>query len=145
MKKFLPGVLVGVFVLTGARGAEDEVKDVLHAIETLNKAFHKGDAKVIKALLAEDHVAVTPYYGAPMTRDEQIKTLPDTKLTEYKAGKMTVRMLGKESALVTYPLTLKGTYKGKNVPTRNYASAVWVKKGAHWLETYYQETSLDAK
>ena len=71
--------------------------------------------------------------------------LPELKLTEYKAGKMTIKPLGKEAALVTYPLQMKGTYQGKPLPTKNLASAVWVKQGGKWREAYYQETALGAE
>src|SRR5688500_13399594 len=101
MNKLLAGVLAALLVVSATR-ADDGDKDVTGAIETLNKAFHKGDSRAVKALLTDDHVAVTPYYGGAQTRDEQIKSLPDLKLSEYKAGKMTVKMLGKDAALVTY-------------------------------------------
>ena len=53
--------------------------------------------------------------------------------------------LGRDVALVTYPLTMKGTFKGRDVPRSSIASAVWVKADGRWLETYYQETPLEGK
>ena len=79
------------------------------------------------------------------TKTEQVKSMPDFKLSEYGMGEMKVALLNKETALVTYPLTLKGTYKGKTVPLKNYASALWVLQGGKWLEAFYQETPLDGK
>jgi uncharacterized protein (TIGR02246 family) len=122
--------------------ADDAAKEVEKAISTLNDAFKTGHPEPIKALMTDDHVAVTPWAGT-QTRDEQVKTLPELKLSEYAAGKMTIRLLGPDAALVTYPLTMKGTFKGKDVPAKNFASAVWVKKDGKWLEAYYQETPLD--
>ncbi|HKB39930.1 MAG TPA: DUF4440 domain-containing protein, partial [Gemmataceae bacterium] len=69
----------------------------------------------------------------------------DLKLTEYAAAKTRVTLLDREAALVTYELTLKGTFKGKEVPRKSFASAVWVKRDGRWLETFYQETPLDGK
>ena len=119
--------------------------DLEKAADALNEAFKKGDADAVKALMTEDHVAVTASYGGPLDRAEQLKTLADLKLTEYAAAKTKVSALGKDAALVTYELTLKGTYKGKEVPRKNFASAVWVKQDGKWREAFYQETPLEGK
>jgi uncharacterized protein (TIGR02246 family) len=143
MTKISLAALTAALLLASSRAAEAEAVEA--AIAELNKAFEKGDAEKVKALMTDDHVAVTPYYGGPQSRDEQLKGLADHKLTEYRAGKLKVRMLGAEAALVTYDLGMKGTYKGKAVPARCYASAVWIRKGGRWLEAFYQETALPEK
>jgi uncharacterized protein (TIGR02246 family) len=125
--------------------ADDPAKEVEKAINALNEAFQKGDAEAIKRLTTDDHVAVTAYYGGPQDRAEQIRTLPDLKLSEYAPAKMKVTRLGKDAALVTYELTLKGTCKGKEVPRNNFASAVWVRRDGKWQEAFYQETPLGGK
>ncbi len=126
-------------------GADGPTEDVEKAVSALNEAFHKGDADAARRLMTDDHVAVTAYYGGPQDRAEQLKTLPDLKLAEYAAAKTRVSPLGKDAALVTYELTLKGTYKDKEVPRKNFASAVWVKRDGRWQEAFYQETPLDGK
>jgi len=138
--------VLAVGLLPGADTPRDEpAKDVEKAITTLNEAFQKKDAEAIKRLLAEDHVAVTVYYGGPQRVSDQLASLPELKLTEYAAGKVQVTLQGKEAALVTYELTMKGTFKGKEVPRKSYASAVWVNRGGKWLELHYQETPLEGK
>jgi ketosteroid isomerase-like protein len=120
---------------------QDGVKDVEKAIATLNDAFKTGNAETIKSLTTEDHLTVTTW-GGTQTREAALKTLPELKLTEYVAGEMKITLLGTDAALVTYPLSMKGTFQGKDVPAKNFASAVWVRKGGKWLEAYYQETPL---
>jgi ketosteroid isomerase-like protein len=143
MTRPLAAALVLLTFAAGSRA--DDADDVKAAISALNKAFEKADADAIKAGMTADHVAVTGYYGGPVDRDEQVKSLADLKLTEYKAGKMTIKMVGKDGALITYALETKGTFKGKPLSPKNYASAVWVKQGGKWLESFYQETALGAK
>ena len=58
---------------------------------------------------------------------------------------MGVKFLGKDAALVTYPVTLKGTFRGRAVPARNFVSAIWVRRGGQWRQTFYQETPLTAE
>jgi ketosteroid isomerase-like protein len=139
--KILAVLAVGLLL-----GADDQpAQEVEKAITALNEAFHARDADKVKALMTDDHVAVTSYYDGPLDRAGQLKCLPDHQLTEYAAGKFKLTSLGKDAVLVTYPLTLKGTYKGKAVPAKNFASAVWVRQEGKWLEAFYQETPLGAR
>src|SRR5262249_14399713 len=108
--------VVAALVAVALLGADEPNKDVEKALNALNEAFKKGDADAAKKYLADDHVAVTTYYGAPLDRAAQLKAFADVKMTEYTTAKMKVTALGKDSALVTYELTTKGTYKGKEVP-----------------------------
>jgi len=144
MTRKLPAVMAALAAVL-LLGADDPSRDVEKAMNALNEAFQKGDADAVKRLMTDDHVAVTAAYGGPQDRAEQLKTLPDLKLSEYAAAKTKVLPLGKDAALVTYELTLKGTYKGKDVPRKNFASAVWVRRDGKWQEAFYQETPLDGK
>jgi ketosteroid isomerase-like protein len=137
--------LLAVALAAPCRADDAAADEVSAAIGKLNKAFEKGDAAALKQLMTADKVAVTGYYGGAVTRDEQIKSLPKLKLSEYRPGKMRIKLLGKESALVTYELEMKGTFDGKPLAAKSYASAVWVKQAGMWREAYYQETALDAK
>jgi ketosteroid isomerase-like protein len=128
-----------------AKDDEDAIRDIKKAMRTLNEAFAKGDADGIKRLTLDDHVAITPYFGGPKSIGEQLKNLADLKVPDYAAGEMSVKLLTKDAALVTYPLLQKGTYKGQPVHSKNYAAAVWVNRGGKWLEASYQETPLSEK
>lgn len=146
MKRYiLTLIIVGLLSGNVAAGDDEAVREVKEALNALNKAFEKGDAAAIKKLTTADHVAVTPYYGGAMKREEQLRTLPELKLSEYTTGKMSVRLLGREVALVTFPLTMKGTFKGRDVARNSLASAIWVKTDGRWLESFYQETPLKGK
>lgn len=119
-----------------------ETKPVERALRQLNDAFAKGNADAIRAMMTDDHRAVTTYYGGPVSRDGQLKLLPDLKFTEYKTGEVTVRMLGKGVALVTFPQTMKGTFRGKDLPVKSFASAIYIERDGAWREAFYQETPL---
>ena len=135
-----------VGLLLGADAPQgDTPKEIDQAMRALNDAFTKQDAAAIGKLVTENHQAITSYYGGLQSKEVQMKTLPDLKMSEYKFSDVKITMLAKDSAVVTYALTLKGTDKGKELPSRNMASAVWVLQNGKWLEAFYQETPLDAK
>lgn len=140
-------VVLAACCLLGAEAPADKaaIGEVEKAVAELNKAFESGNAALIKQLTTSDHVAITPYYRGPRTIAEQIQTLADLKLDEYKTGKFKVKLLAKDVAMVSYQLTMKGTYKGKAVASSSFASSVWVRKSDRWVEAFYQETSVDDK
>lgn len=139
-------LLLSVCFLLGADAPSDPAtKDVEKALRALNAAFAKADVDAMAKMVTANHFAVTSYYGGGQTKAEQLKGLPDHKVTEYGMGPLKITMLNKETALVSYPLTLKGTYKGKPLPERNVASAIYVLQDGKWLEAFYQETPLDGK
>lgn len=123
-------------------GGDAENDAVEKAIAALNKAFADGNVEAMRRLMAPEHIAITSYYGGPVSRDDQIKTLGDMKVSEYAAGTMKTTMISKGVALITYPLTSRGTYRGKPLPVRNYASALWVYREGSWREVFYQESAL---
>lgn len=140
--KLLALVAVGTLIGSSARGDDAAVEEVKKAITALNKAFETGNADELRRLMSEDHLAVTPYYGGQRSRDEQIKTLPQLKLTKYAPDNLKVTLVSKDVALVTYNLMMEGTYKERPMMPRNMASALWVKQDGKWIERYYQETAL---
>jgi hypothetical protein len=140
--KVLAILSAGLLIGAGATKDEGAVKEIQQAMQSLNEAFAKGDAATIRRLTTEEHVAITPYYGGPVVRGDQLKNLSDLKVPDYKAGEIKVSLITKDAALVTYPLTQKGTYKGKPVAPKNHVAAVWINRDGAWLEVSYQETPV---
>lgn len=132
----------GLLLATDAPQDKGAAKDVATAINALNDAFLKGKPDLVRQLMTDDHISITSYYGGPQSKDEQLKSLPDLKMTDYSPGEIKVTFVSKDVALVTYPLAQKGTYKGKPLAPTNYSAAVWVNREGKWLEASYQETAL---
>jgi ketosteroid isomerase-like protein len=118
------------------------VAAVNNAADALDEAFEKQDAAKIKELMAQDHLAVTPYYDGPQSVAEQIASLRDLKYTQTNLGKVRVELLGADAALRTFNAQLKGTFKGKPIPRRVYVTEVFVKDKGSWVEKFYQVTAL---
>ena len=134
-------ICVLLFVVPVARAEDSVIKEVEAQIKVLNDAFKDGgDASKLKTLMSEDHLAFTPW-GGTQTREQQIQTLAELKLSVYEPGPLRIVPLGKDGAVVTYTLKPKGTFRGKAVPTNSLVSAVWVRRDGKWLELHYQETA----
>ena len=78
-------VLLGLAVgLPQAHAGEAETIAAIAA--ALDNAFERQSAEEIKRMMTADHVAVTPYYGAPQSVHEQIASLPELKYAQTNVG-----------------------------------------------------------
>lgn len=138
--------VVAVVLSLGAGPADDAVFQEIKSLQDkLNVAFKENDEAAIRALVTDNHIAVTPFYERPFTLTEQIKALGDSKLTKYSTGAMNFNRLADDVVHVTFPVTLQGTYRGKPVPSKVFASVLWVRHNGKWQEYFYQETSLGTR
>lgn len=63
----------------------------------------------------------------------------DISNTTFDGWKMT--SIDKDAILLTYNVTVKGTFKGQEVPPGPYrASSVWINRDGKWQAAFYQET-----
>src|SRR5262245_23908825 len=111
-----PLVIVAVAVLSTGDTPEAVAKEVEGAVHTIQTAFNKGDVDTLKRLMTQDHVTTLTYARFSNTAD-QLKVLSDWKFSEYKIDALKVKALTGDVALVSYQATIKGTYKGKEVPS----------------------------
>lgn len=137
---------VGLFLTSAARADDAATRmEVEKAIKALNEAFAKNDAAAIKKLITEDHVGITPYYDGMYNVADQLKSLPEFKVSEYAVSQQKITFLTKDVALVTYQLKQKGTFKGKELIPNQAVAAVWVRRDGKWLEASYQETAVSGR
>jgi hypothetical protein len=123
----------------------DDLADLNATRAKLEAAFIDQDAETIRGLMTPSHIAATAAYGGVFTLDEQIASLADLKVTFSDITEPRITVLGEAGALVTYEQSLSGTFRGKTLPDRVFASELWVKTDGEWLEETYQETVIDSR
>jgi uncharacterized protein (TIGR02246 family) len=137
--------LIGTAVLLLAVQARaDSADEVERARQTIQTAFNKGDVDTLKSLMTEDLIT-TLAYARFTDRAELLKVLGELKISEYKMDGLKVKTLTNDVALTSYLATIKGTYKGKAVPSPVQVVEVWIKRDGKWLQASYQETPVDKK
>jgi uncharacterized protein (TIGR02246 family) len=140
------GAFFLALVIPALATAQDEVavRQVAEALKALNDAYLKKDMEAIKRLTGEDLVVVTSS-GERQTREEQLKSLPDLKFTDYRTDAVRITTPSKDVAIAMFQSTVAGTFKGKELPSRAAVVTVWVQRGGKWLEVLYQSTPLPGK
>ncbi len=135
-------ILAAAFFSTANAADAETIAAVNASSDALDEAFTKKDVATIKALMTEDHLTVTPYYHGPQTVDDQIASLGEYDWSQTIVGKPDVALLGPDVALRTFTADLKGTFQGKPLPSREFATELLVKRDGKWVERLYQVTTL---
>ena len=135
---------VTAVLLLAVQVRADTAEEVERSVQTIQKAFNKGDVDTLKGLMTEDHITTLTYAQFANAAD-QLKVLAEFKFTEYKMTGLKVKALTKDVALASYQATIKGTYKAKEVPSPVQVVQVWINRDGKWLQASYQETPVDRK
>jgi predicted lipid-binding transport protein (Tim44 family) len=131
-------------LLLGVQARADTAEEVERSVRAIQTAFNKGDVDSLKRLMTEDHMTTLTYARFSNTAD-QLKDLGEFKFSEYKIEGLKVKALSRDVALASFQAAIKGTYKGKAVPSPVQVVEVWVERDGKWLQASYQETPLDSK
>jgi hypothetical protein len=74
--------------------------------------------------------------------DEQIASLGDLKFSQKNLDEPKIILLGPTAALRIFNAEFIGTYKGRNMPRRQFVTSVMVNRDGRWVERFYQATTL---
>jgi len=132
-------------IASSAVGSSNDVaRDVERSVHAIQSAFNGGDVATLEALMTEDHVTVLTY-AEFSNAASQLKVLSEFRFSDYAIDGLGVKALGQDAAVVTYRATIRGTYKGKAVPSPVNVTQVWVKRDGKWIQAVYVETPPDQR
>ncbi|MCA9015633.1 MAG: nuclear transport factor 2 family protein [Planctomycetaceae bacterium] len=125
--------------------AEDKSSDagaeLLKAVKTLDEAFSKRDKETIRKMTDPQHMSISPSYQF-FSQKDQLKALPELKLSLFKTGEKKIIHTTPRSALITYEANIEGTFEGKQLAKHVQIVECWIKRKGNWIEVSYQETPL---
>ena len=105
-------------------------------------AFRKKDADAFGKLIAADYIEVTDM--GVMDKAASIAGMKDFDFTDVTFADWKMLPVDKDAVIITYTATLKGTFKGKDVPPGPYREAsAYVNRNGEWVAIYYQETRVE--
>ena len=102
-------------------------------------AFNKKDAEAFGKMVTADYVEVLD--RGVMDKAQSIAGMKDFEITDVSFSDWKMTTIDKDAALLTYKVTVKGKYKGEDLPPGPYYEAsAYVNRNGEWLAIYYQET-----
>ena len=142
------GVVAALLAMSAAASAQDVKSDqqVLIELEQLwDAAFHRGDAKYIETLLADEFIA-TYGDGSRGDKAKELSLASDNRqqVDSSRLDEFIVKTFG-NTAVVWFTQFLVGPVNGKPTEVRYRYVDVWVNRGGRWLAVASQSTRLNAK
>ena len=142
------GVVAALLAMGAAASAQDVKSDqqVLIELEQLwDAAFHRGDAKYIETLLADEFIA-TYGDGSRGDKAKELSLASDNRqqVDSSRLDEFIVKTFG-NTAVVWFTQFLVGPVNGKPTEVRYRYVDVWVNRGGRWLAVASQSTRMNAK
>lgn len=81
--------------------------------------------------------------GGVVDLEQMAKGVQDVELKSYSLADTKVIFPKKNTAILTYKVTVQGSYKGTDISGAYYASSVWVKQSGQWLAFLYNEIKAE--
>jgi hypothetical protein len=99
------------------------------------------DTAAFGNLLASDYIEVTD--AGVLDKAGIVSDVKDLNLTDATFSDWKMLPIDNDAAILTYKTTLKGTYKGQDIPPGPYYSAAaWVNRDGKWVAFYYQQALI---
>ncbi len=158
MKKIL--VLVSILIVVAACAAPPTNRDASTVTSTNSAAessaqlseteaiakekavwdmLKKKDYDLYEKMLTEDYLEVAS--DGVYDKAGIVTFLKDVDFTDATFSDWRLLQINKTAALLMYNLTLKGKYKGQDIPPGPYrVGSAWVNRNGKWLAIFYQET-----
>ena len=71
--------------------------------------------------------------------NQEVEGVRNVDLKDYSLADMKVAFPNKDTAVLTYKVTVHGSFQGQDISGVYYASSVWVKQGGKWLAILHTE------
>jgi hypothetical protein len=142
------GLVAALLSMSAAASAQDVKSDQQILIELERQwdaAFHRGDAKFIETLLADEFIA-TYGDGSRGDKAKELSLASDQRqqVDSRRLDEFIVKTFG-NTAVVWFTQILVGPVNGKPTEIRYRYVDVWVNRGGRWLAVASQSTRLNTK
>jgi uncharacterized protein (TIGR02246 family) len=140
-------VCVASFIIfaAAARAQENVQKQLLSQERKLIDAINTRDDAVLRELLAEETLSITPSRGRQSNK-QLVGGLEKLSFNDYKISDVKTIVLNPDVALLTYNFSYAVGEKDERAERSNvYATSVWKRKNGKWRSVFYQETPRTAR
>jgi Domain of unknown function (DUF4440) len=142
---FVVAALLAIAASAHAQDVKSDQQVLIELEQQWDAAFHRGDAKFIETLLADEFIA-TYGDGARGDRAKELSLASDQRqqVDSSRLDEFIVKTFG-NTAVVWFTQILVGPVNGKPTEVRYRYIDVWVNRGGRWLAVASQSTRLSAK
>lgn len=135
-------------VLTG-QPAPDDADALKRSLVALEKqswvAWKNRDGKFFEGFLSDDHVEIG--FGGVSDKKAVVAGVgsPVCVVRSYSVDRFDLKVLGPDTALLTYFADQDTTCGGNPVPSPVWVGSLYVRRGGKWWNAVYQQTQTKRK
>jgi hypothetical protein len=121
--------------------AEADAGTITDLEDSVWKAYKNKQLRSFNGLLYKAYYGV--YADGIKTLDMEVADMDKSDIDSYSLSDIHVEFSNHSIAIITYKMSLEGTFDGKDVSGNYYNESVWVNKGNRWRNTFH--TAIKAK
>jgi hypothetical protein len=126
---------------TVSKPAAPSEADMIAKEKSVWDTLKQKDASAFGNFLASDYIEVTD--DGVFDKAGIVADVKDFDLSEATFSDWKMLPIDNDAVILTYSPTLKGKYKGQDIPPGPYRSAAaWVNRDGKWVAIYYQQTMI---
>lgn len=106
-------------------------------------AIKKRDANAFKSLVDMDATVIG---GDGMHKVSEIIPMlfsPDLTFASYSLEDPQVKMVGKDTAMISYKSVATSTYKGKTETGTSYETTIYMRRAGKWMAIFHQSSEME--
>ena len=113
---------------------------VIDREKALWEVVKNKQADVFRTYYADNFSAV--YSDGVKDLENEVEGVRNVDLKPYALTEMKAVFPNKVTAVLTYKVTVQGSFKGEDISGAYYASSVWVNQGGKWLAILHTEAKV---
>jgi hypothetical protein len=123
----------------GAAGSLEEM--IVAQEQMIVDAIKKRDAEAFKNLVDMSGYEVSSHGTESLADFASVLFSPDVTFSETKMEEPKVKLVDKNTAVLTYKSTWNSTYKGKASSGSSYDTMIFVRRAGKWIAVFHQATA----
>ncbi len=141
MKKVMSFAAMTFFALAAIGLAASEKDTITEKEKATWQSFQDKKSDVFRKFLADDYRGV--YSDGMKTVDQEVASLGKSDLKSFSFSDVNVAFPDKDTAVLTYKVTVQGMIDGKDASGSYNAASVWHKGAGGWRGVFHTEVKAE--
>jgi hypothetical protein len=141
MKKLLSLAVTTFFSMSAIALASPDKETIVAAEKDAWQNIKDKKFDLFQKMLTADFRGV--YASGINTADKELASVRTLDFKSFALGEMDVVFIDKDTAMVTYQVTIQGTEDGKDISGKANAASIWKKVGNEWRVIFHTDVRAE--
>jgi hypothetical protein len=141
MKKLLNLAVTTFFAMSAIALASPDKETIVAAEKDAWQNIKDKKFDLFQKMLAADFRGV--YASGINKADKELASVRTLDFKSFTLGEMDLVFIDKDTAMVTYQVTIQGTEGGKDISGKANAASIWKKDGNDWRVVFHTDVRAE--